>query len=157
MHQTAASGHLDVHVDFNRIPERGLFRRLNLLIYLNERWDEPWGGHLELWDRTVKNRHHRFTPVHNRCVIFETSDISYHGVAPVTCPMDTARKSFAAYYYTREAPDSYRGVDHSTIFRARPSELLKKYMRMPVASARRAVDRRYRGLKQGVKRIIGRA
>ena len=157
MHLTASSGLLDVHVDFNRIPARNLFRRLNILIYLNPRWDESWGGLLELWDSQVKQRHHGFVPIHNRCVIFETSEISYHGVTAVRCPPDVARKSFAAYYYTREAPATYSGTDHSTIFKARPDELVKGYLLMPATSLRRAVSERYQGAKRAIKQLIGRS
>jgi hypothetical protein len=50
MHQTSQSGILDVHVDFNFIDDR--FRRLNILVYLNEEWDEAWGGHARAVGRT---------------------------------------------------------------------------------------------------------
>ena len=155
MHLTASSGHLDVHVDFNRIEGQSLFRRLNLLVYLNEEWDEAWGGTLELWDRDVKQRCHAFAPSLNRCVIFETSDISYHGVTPVRCPPSAVRKSFAVYYYTEEAPSSYKGKDHTTIFKARPTETKKRYVQMPVAAARKAVSAAYRSARRGLRRLVG--
>ena len=45
MHLTGSGGRLDVHVDFNRIEERQLFRRLNILIYLNlSEWQEKSGA-----------------------------------------------------------------------------------------------------------------
>jgi hypothetical protein len=154
MHQTAASGHLDVHVDFNRIEASGWFRRLNILVYFNPVWEDAWGGLLELWDDQVKQRHHAFSPVHNRCVIFETSEISYHGVTAVTCPSTLARKSFAAYYYTAEAPTSYAGVDHTTIFKARPDELLKGLVLMPAIKLRREAFDRYRSAKKVIKGLI---
>lgn len=42
MHMTGPHGRLDVHVDFNLL-DNVLFRRLNLLIYLNPEWDDRWG------------------------------------------------------------------------------------------------------------------
>lgn len=154
MHLTASSGHLDVHVDFNRIEGQDLFRRINLLIYLNEEWDEAWGGSLELWDQDVKKRCHAFVPKLARCVIFETSDISYHGVTAVRCPPNVVRKSFAVYYYTEDAPASYKGQDHNTIFRARPDETKKRYLQMPVAAATRALTGAYRTARRGVRKLV---
>ncbi len=152
IHQTGPRGHLDVHVDFNYLEERDLHRRLNILIYFNQDWAESWGGNVELWDKDVKVRHHSLAPVFNRCVAFETSEISYHGVTAVRCPEGRSRKSFAAYYYTREAPAGWTGEKHSTIFRARPSEILKGKVLMPLETTRRRVVQAARTAK---KRIFG--
>jgi Rps23 Pro-64 3,4-dihydroxylase Tpa1-like proline 4-hydroxylase len=153
VHVTAASGHLDVHVDFNRM-EQGLYRRLNILLYLNPIWDEQWGGVLELWDKDVKQRHHALMPVQNRCVVFETSEFSYHGVSSVRCPEWVSRKSFAAYYYTSEPGPSYSGVDHTTRFKARPTERLKRFVLMPAVQVRENVTERYREAKRQVKSLL---
>lgn len=137
MHLMAAGSHLDVHVDFNRIEERDLHRRLNVLVFLNPRWEEGWGGALELWDRDVRRRVQVFAPRLNQLVLFETSDRSYHGVQRVRCPEGHSRISFAGYYYTREAPPHWTGVTHSTVFRARPEEWWKGHVLMPAESALR--------------------
>jgi hypothetical protein len=139
MHQTAAHGRLDVHVDFNRMEETGWYRRVNVLMYLNEDWREEWGGRLELWDRDVRKCLHSIAPIFNRCVIFATSEISFHGVTALTCPPDVVRRSFALYYYTKEAPAGAPDLEHSTIFRARPNERLKRYVLMPAERVQRAV------------------
>jgi len=161
MHMTGPHGRLDVHVDFNR-GERDLYRRLNLLLYLNPEWDETWGGQIELWDSAVKNCHVSLSPVLGRCLIFETSQISYHGVAPLKCPPDRIRRSFAAYYYTKEPPAHGDTAMHGTIFRARPDEKLRGYVLMPAERLKRgafdgvrAVMRRARMLAGRVLRIIG--
>ncbi|MEX2217571.1 MAG: 2OG-Fe(II) oxygenase [Phycisphaerales bacterium] len=138
IHETGPRGHLDVHVDFNYIPDRQLHRRLNILVYFNPGWRPEWGGNIELWDKDVKVCEHSFSPVFNRCVVFETNDVSFHGVTAVTCPADRARKSFAAYYYTKEAPKHWTGVSHDTIFRARPDEKVKGMVLMPMEKAKRA-------------------
>ncbi|MCA9579989.1 MAG: 2OG-Fe(II) oxygenase, partial [Myxococcales bacterium] len=118
MHMTAAHGRLDVHVDFNYLEPQRIYRRLNLLVYLNPTWRPSWGGAVELWDRDVQHRYAVFTPKHNRAVLFETSEISFHGVTACACPEDITRNSFAVYYYTKEPPPGYDGVAHSTIFKA---------------------------------------
>lgn len=137
IHQTGPRGHLDVHVDFNYISERKLFRRMNILIYFNKDWQEDWGGNIELWDKDVRNCVHSFSPTFNRCVVFETNEISYHGVTAVRCPEGTARRSFAGYYYTTETPDWWDGNAHSTRFKARPDEKLKGSILMPAEKIKR--------------------
>src|SRR3954464_4412681 len=150
IHQTGPRGHLDVHIDFNYIETRKLHRRLNILIYFNKDWDPEWGGNIELWDKDVKVCHHSFLPVFNRCVVFETSEISYHGVSAVRCPEDRSRKSFAAYYYTKEAPSHWDGEVHSTNFKARPDEFLKGSVMMPLERA----GQRFRTAVSHLKRKI---
>jgi Rps23 Pro-64 3,4-dihydroxylase Tpa1-like proline 4-hydroxylase len=142
MHVTGPHGRLDVHVDFNYVEDRKLHRRLNILIYLNPEWHTDWGGEVELWDREVRRCYVQLKPRLGRCVIFETSDISFHGVTAATCPEGFARKSFAAYYYTQEAPPRWDGVAHSTIFRARPDERLRGYVLMPAEKLQRAVKQK---------------
>jgi 2OG-Fe(II) oxygenase superfamily len=156
MHLTGSGGRLDVHVDFNRLEERQIFRRLNILIYLNPKWKEEAGGQIELWDKTVKVCHLSALPVLNRCLIFETSDHSYHGVRPVVGPPELVRKSFAAYYYTREAPADWNGETHSTIFRARPDEKFRGYVTMPAERLKRNIQGRINSAKQLIKSLIGR-
>jgi len=148
MHMTGPHGRLDVHVDFNR-GEGGLHRRLNLLLYLNPDWDEAWGGQIELWDPQVAHCALSLSPVLGRCLIFETSQISFHGVAPLKCPPDQVRRSFATYYYTKEPPPEGDAEMHGTLFRARPDEKLRRYVLMPAERAQRAAA-------GGVRALIGR-
>ena len=155
MHLTGPGGRLDVHVDFNLIEDRKLFRRLNILLYLNPVWQESWGGQIELWDRDVKNRVHSCSPAINRCLIFETSEFSYHGVGQVMGPPENVRQSFAAYYYTREPPPNWSGKYHSTIFRARPDERFRGLVQMPVEKIRRRIMDTVQHSKQRVKSWMG--
>ena len=139
-----------MHVDFNYIESRKLHRRLNLLIYLNPIWEEQWGGHIQLWDKDVMNCQQSFAPALNRCLIFETSDISFHGVIPVTTAAPFPRLSFAAYYYTHEPPPNWKGAVHSTLFKARPEEPFRRYVLMPAEMLQRRI-------KRGVKRLMNAA
>jgi 2OG-Fe(II) oxygenase superfamily len=126
LHQIVRGGLLKVHADFNRHLGLNLDRRLNLLCYLNRNWKEEYGGHLELWDREMKSCVQRILPVFNRCVIFSTTDFSYHGHPdPLTCPNGWSRKSLALYYYSNGRPDEERSGDHSTLFRMRPGEAVE--------------------------------
>ena len=155
IHVTGPGGRLDVHVDFNFIADRKLHRRLNLLLYLNSPWEDSWGGQFQIWDKDVKHCEASFAPLFNRCVIFETSEISYHGVVPVSPEAPSPRKSFATYYYTREAPAHWTGVSHSTIFKARPEEKVKGTLLMPAEAAKMKVSASMKKLKEGIKAMIG--
>lgn len=151
IHQTDTGGRLDVHVDFNFVKGRELHRRINLLLYFNKDWKESYGGYLDLWDKDVKNRIGFFEPKFNRLCGFETSDISFHGVTPINCPQGVVRRSFATYYYTKDAPEGWNGEKHSTIFKARPDEFLRGNVAMPLEN----LKKQYKQLKQKIKKIIG--
>lgn len=148
LHQTGPRGHLDVHVDFNYIEDRELHRRLNVLVFFNEPWETEWGGRLELWNSDVSECIHSLEPIFNRCVVFQTSEISFHGVTQVTCPPDKVRRSFAGYYYTKEAPPQWTGESHSTIFKPRPDEWSKR----PAM----AINRARRETKKIIKKLVRR-
>lgn len=152
MHVTGEHGRLDVHVDFNYVDDRECHRRLNILVYLNPDWDESWGGAVELWDRDVKHCQRRVAPLLNRCVLFETSAISFHGVEPLVGPIDAVRRSFAAYYYTKDPPPGWDGTRHGTLFRARPDEKLRRYVLMPAEKLRRSGKDALRRTK---RRLLG--
>jgi 2OG-Fe(II) oxygenase superfamily len=155
MHVMGGSGgRLDVHVDFNYMESRQWHRRLNILIYLNPVWDKAWGGSVEFWNTDVTRCEVSLEPVLNRCVIFETSDISYHGVSPLTAPPGKTRNSFAAYYYTREAPAGWTGTKHSTVFRARPTERLRGHVLAPAERLWRDVSVSARKVASNIKRKI---
>lgn len=125
LHQGTDGSFLDIHIDFNIHHVKNVHRRLNLLIYLEDDWKDEYGGHLELWNADMTNCDKKVAPQFNRCVIFETSEISYHGYGKVSLPEHKTRKSFFAYFYTNEREDAVSY--HDTIFKARPEEgMLKK-------------------------------
>jgi hypothetical protein len=124
-HENRSGQDLDAHVDFNRHPVENWHRRLNLIVYFNREWDDAWGGSLELHSdpRREDNRITRITPLYNRCVIFETTETSWHGFARIGEALDgtlRSRKSIALYFYTRERPAEELADTHSTIYVDRP-------------------------------------
>ncbi|HKD05259.1 MAG TPA: 2OG-Fe(II) oxygenase [Bryobacteraceae bacterium] len=117
-HETLPGGELDPHVDFNYHPRTRLHRRLNLIVFLNPRWESEWGGCLELlsdpWDRDPQ----RIVPVANRAVLFETTESSWHGFDLVNPPegLDISRRSFAIYFYSKARPATQMTASHGTFY-----------------------------------------
>ena len=92
----------------------GLERRLNLIYFLNEGWKPEYGGELKLFDESGLTPVASFAPIANRCVIFETSETSFHGhPEPMKLPRGVRRKSIALYYYALPRPERKR---HRIIF-----------------------------------------
>ena len=105
-HEIKPGGFLKLHVDFHSHKRTGLSRRLNLLVYLNDNWEEEFGGHFELWEKDMSKSAVKILPIFNRVAIFSTTGDSWHGHPdPLTCPPDRSRKSLALYYYTNGRPE----------------------------------------------------
>ena len=125
-HENRHGQELDPHVDFNRHPATALHRRLNLILFLNREWDEDWGGvldfHRDHWQPDT-DEILSFPPARNRCVVFETTEHSWHGFRKIVLPRDKrhiTRRTIAVYFYTRERPPAEVGRDHSTVYVPRP-------------------------------------
>jgi len=142
MHEIASGGFLKIHADFNRHKYLQLDRRLNVILYLNQDWEESWGGHLELWDRKMVGAEVSLAPLAGRLVCFATDDWSYHGHPdPIRCPDGRFRRSLALYYYTNGRPAEEVSSGHTTLFRERPGEKIPHTFGGAKASLR-AVKRR---------------
>ena len=119
LHQIVSGGILDIHTDFNDYRRLGIFRRLNVLLYLTSDWQEGDGAELELWDGPppegvcVK----KIAPIFNRLVIFKTDKTSFHGHTSEWQPVDRTRRSIALYYYTRD-PEPGQIYDEKTDFQS---------------------------------------
>jgi Rps23 Pro-64 3,4-dihydroxylase Tpa1-like proline 4-hydroxylase len=118
-HENRHGQSLQAHIDFNYHPSEGWHRRLNLIVYLNHDWDARWGGNLELYADPYKDKQPQASvaPVFNRCVIFGTSEKSWHAFDPIKLPADNlgaSRKSIALYFYSRERPQDEIAGKHTT-------------------------------------------
>ena len=120
-HENRDGQDLDPHVDFNRHPIEKWHRRLNLIVYLNPEWEDSWGGSLEIHTdpRRDDNPINLITPLFNRCVIFETTETSWHGFSRISLPdsgKNLSRRSIALYFYTKDRPVEELADTHSTIY-----------------------------------------
>ena len=85
------------------------------LIYLNENWQDEYGGFLEIWDKKMKNKVHSISPLFNRCVIFNTDSTTYHGhPEPLKVKNGVFRRVLNLYYYTSDRPKNEKFDPHFT-------------------------------------------
>lgn len=146
-HQTGRGGRLKVHSDFNVHPSLNLTRRLNMIVYLNDDWDEQWGGGLQLWDERMTRATVTVPPTIGTLVIFTCTDTSFHGLPdPLTCPPERFRRSLAFYYFTA---DGETPAPRSTLWKERPGE---DFLSRPSARMRRAAGH----VNQALRTIAGR-
>jgi len=125
-HENFHSAGLDPHIDFNIHPKTNWHRRINAIVYLNENWDPNWGGdigfHTDPWNLAGDKRF-AFEPLFNRCVIFETTEKSWHSVETINLPIEQrnlSRKSFTIYLYTKERIGEEIAPPHGTVYVQRP-------------------------------------
>jgi hypothetical protein len=123
LHETSAGGLLGIHADFQVNESLQLYRRVNMLVYLNQDWQPEYGGNLELWDRQMQARQQTVAPLFNRCVIFNTDADSFHGHPdPLTTPEGVTRRSIALYYYQALPIPNEQGESRHTLYVARPHD-----------------------------------
>jgi hypothetical protein len=104
-HIHSNGGKLNPHLDYSIHPKLGLQRKLNIIIYLEKDWKNEWGGHLGLYSDTESDKSKKLEieiePKFNRCIIFDTTQNSWHGLSQVVnTPPNYCRKSMAVYYLT---------------------------------------------------------
>ena len=115
LHASGPGGVLAPHSDFHH-HALGLYRRLNLLVYLNEGWRAEDGGALELYpDAAARETPKSVVPVAGRAVLFVTDDRSVHGFTKPVAP-GKERRSIALYYYTAAEAPEFSG-DSTTLWR----------------------------------------
>jgi hypothetical protein len=156
LHRSQEGGFLNVHADFTvHHEDPGLWRRVNLLLYLNPEWDPSWNGDLELWAPDMSGCVSSVAPLGNRVVVFTTTETSFHGHPdPLRCPPGVARRSLALYYFTRTDDVRVR----STEYRARPGDGLKRvgiYLDKQALRTYDRLKRRFRLSDGGVSRALG--
>ena len=165
-HENRHGQELDAHIDFNYHPISRQHRRLNLIVYLNEEWEDDWGGSIQLqrdpYLEPERDEIVTVTPLMNRCVIFETNEHSWHGFQRIDLPegrRELSRRSFALYYYTNDRPADEVADEHSTIYVERH---LPKHIREgltlsadDLAEIKRLLTRRDQHLKRLYSQIRG--
>jgi Rps23 Pro-64 3,4-dihydroxylase Tpa1-like proline 4-hydroxylase len=91
---------LKVHTDFNWNDELRLHRKLTLIVYLTEEWQEQYGGHIEFYDNDNNQLVQKIFTKFNRCVIWQYHKTGFHGYpTPIQCPAHLSRNTLRLFYY----------------------------------------------------------
>ena len=110
IHSTRENGFLKLHADFNWHKQMQVYRRINVLIYLNKNWLDKNGGQIELAIKKDGGNFeifHSELPIFNKTLMFITDDHSFHGQPnPVKNVDKSARNSIATYYYQSIKPEN---------------------------------------------------
>jgi hypothetical protein len=110
LHSSGPGGVLMPHADYHVQGRLALYRRINVLVYLNPGWTQAEGGSLELFRKGETQPTVSIPPVYGRMVMFLTDDQSIHGFTqPVAAGPDRWRNSIALYYYTSEDTARFAG------------------------------------------------
>lgn len=117
LNQIMPGGQLAMHVDGTHNDEIKMYRRVNVIVFLNKNWKDEYGGHLEFWDKELTHCVDKIRPDYNTMAMFNTSDLTQHGHPhPLTCPENMSRKSLILYFYTSTRPDEE--IIHDKVHRA---------------------------------------
>lgn len=139
IHLSGPGGILMPHTDFHFYRFLNLYRRINVIVYLNEGWTAQDGGCLSFYDQeglAVDTA----VPGWGRAVIFRTDDQSVHGY---TDPIADGRwrRSVALFYYTAAPAKNFSG-DETTYYRQHGDQHgLSRKARMTLFTAMMAVSR----------------
>lgn len=106
LHCSTDGSFLQVHADYELHSTCTLERRLNLILFMHDRWEKEWGGELLLCDPTGKAIV-EIEPVPGRLAVFECGAASYHGVRVIQGKQAT-RLSCAVYYLADARPGAVR-------------------------------------------------
>ncbi|MDC1174155.1 2OG-Fe(II) oxygenase [Bacteriovoracaceae bacterium] len=120
-------GCVNLHVDHRAHPyEKTWSRKVLLLLYFNENYQDEYNGHLELWDPKAKEQKLKVAPHFNRCVIQTIEDGYVHGLPEVmNFPEGDCRKALVLWYYVDEGKEVPLEV---TKYYSRPQDsLFKKF------------------------------
>jgi hypothetical protein len=84
LHVMKPGGWLNCHLDYDVHPHVIQARRaLNIVSFIHPEWEQGWGGELYFAD-PYGTPIVEFQPLPGRIVAFEVSDLSYHGVKPIS-------------------------------------------------------------------------
>ena len=104
-------GKLKIHTDFNYNNDLQAYRAINLLYYINDKWQPENGGCLQLCNQDLIITK-EISPKSNSCMIFAPNNKTWHGVSESQSGF--YRKSISVWYYTKNTPPNVDVEPHKT-------------------------------------------
>ena len=100
LHAHPRYGRLNIHLDYEKHPMlENKERRLNIILFLTKDWKKEWNGDNQLWNEDLTKADVKTDVKFNTAIIFQTNNMSWHGLPEkILCPEGTFRKSLAYYY-----------------------------------------------------------
>jgi hypothetical protein len=100
---------------------------------MSKDWNPEWNGHTELWDENITCKKVCSPVKFNHAIIFQTNNLSWHGLTDIIkCPPGAYRKSIAYYYvsdfekeikvHTNSVGCDRSGYRIKAVFRPTPGE-----------------------------------
>ena len=115
LRETLPGGYQLIHSDARKHPESGFRKELTFLCYFRDGYEKGSDeGCLEMWSDDMSQRVHEIEPIHNRMVIFQNTDKSYHGV-----PATKANRKAITFSMLKEGPAAERS---KAFFVGRPDD-----------------------------------
>lgn len=114
LHLSGPGGIQAAHTDYHYYRPLQIYRRINVIVYLNEDWSLQDGGCLSLYDAEGRAAE-TVVPGWGRAFIFRTDDQSVHGF-PDPVAEGKWRRSIALFYYTASPTDIFSG-DEATHYK----------------------------------------
>lgn len=94
------NGRLHIHLDYEKHPRlEEKERKLNIILYMSKNWNPEWNGGTELFDKECTKMVKRVDCVFNRALIFQTNELSWHGIpTKIKCHENECRIALNMYY-----------------------------------------------------------
>lgn len=110
---------LKPHIDNAMNADMTLYRKFNLLYYVNPKLTDQDGGELALWENGLNNLPTKISPAFNRLIIFKVNKKSWHSVEPLRT--NNSRQCISNYYFSHQPEEN--GF-HVTTFRGKTKNSL---------------------------------
>lgn len=98
-HTMHRGGFLGSHIDHTTVQSGEYIHIANCIYYAHEKWLDAWMGETTFFNGSGLFLAESITPRENRMLFFVHDANSFHGVAPVMCPVDTVRETFYMDFY----------------------------------------------------------